>query len=232
MSRSSPNGIATGTWPWPPEVPQPPYQPPYRPPDEPAEPSTPPQSPVPILPTWEEPDPDWRERQVLERLLDQRVILLTGRLDARTAERTSAQLLLLDLTDQSRPIELRLSCRESELDASLALAATVDLTHAAVHAIATGTVAGPALAVLCAAADRVAHRHSTFVLTLPRGRGEGPATSLAARAEEHERAVAQLVERIATVTGREPDVVHEDLRAGRVLDAGEAIAYGLVSRLA
>ena len=236
MRRTSSNGTATGTWPLPPEVPRPPYQPPDRPPDrppdKPAEPP-PPQSPAPILPTWEEPDPDWRERQVLDRLLDQRVILLTGHLDARAAERTSAQLLVVDRTDQTRPIDLRLSCRESDLAASLALAAAIDLTHAAVHATVTGTLVGPALAVLCAASERVAHRHATFVLALPRARAdEGSATSLAVQAEEHERAVTQLVERIATVTGRRADQVHEELRVGRVLDAEEASAYGLVNRLA
>jgi len=232
MIQHSSNGAPTDTWPWPPEVPRPPDQPPYHPPETPSPPPSPPRVPAPpILPTWEEPDPNWHHRQVLDRLLEQRIVLLTGRLDAQAAERTSAQLLLLDRNDGTRPIELRLSCREADLDAALALAAAVDLTRAEVHAVVTGTVSGPALAVLCAASERAAHRHATFVLALPHASGQGSATTLATQAEEYERAVAQLVERIGAATGREAELVHEDLGSGRVLDAEEARDYGLVGRL-
>jgi ATP-dependent Clp protease, protease subunit len=54
---------------------------------------------------------------------------------------------------------------------------------------------------------------------------------VATQAKEHEHTVAQLVERIATVSGRMEEQVNEDLRSGRVLSAEEARHYGLVSRL-
>jgi hypothetical protein len=117
MTNSWSPGTGTETWPWPPEVPRRPHQPPYppyHPPEPPTEPPPPsPPSPAPILPTWEEPDPNWAERQILHWLLDQRVILVTGHLDAKMAERVSAQLLLLDRTDHT----LRLSyiCRAGTL---------------------------------------------------------------------------------------------------------------------
>jgi ATP-dependent Clp protease, protease subunit len=232
MTHSSPNGTATGTWPGPPEVPGRPDQPPYYPPQIPREPETPsPLSPPPILPSWEEHDPSFGEQRLLDLLLDQRVIVVTGHLDGRTTERLAAQILLLDRTDQSRPIELRLSCRDADLEASIALAAAVDLSRAPVHVVVTGTLTGPAIAVLCAATERTAHRHATFALTLPRASAEGSATTIAAQAEEHERLVGQLVERIATATGRTDTTVEADLRSGRVLSAEEASSYGLVSRV-
>ena len=113
----------------------------------------------------------------------------------------------------------------------MALAAAVDLTRAQVHGVVTGTLSGPALAVLCAAPQRTAHRYATFVLVLPLASAQGPASTVAARAEEHRRALAQLVERIAAVSGRSEELVDEDLRSGRVLSAEEARTYGLVSRL-
>ena len=232
MTHSSSNGTTNGTWPWPPEVPRRPDQPPYYPPQTPRTPETPsPSSPPPILPSWEEPDPNWAERRLLDLLLDQRVIVVTGHLDARTTERVSAQILLLDRTDHGRSIELHLSCRDADLEASAALAAAVDLSRAPVHAVVTGTLAGPALAVLCAAAERTAHRHATFVLSLPRASAEASTTTIATQAEEHERLVGQLVERIARATGREDTTVEADLRSGRVLSAEEASSYGLVSRV-
>jgi ATP-dependent Clp protease, protease subunit len=77
-----------------------------------------------------------------------------------------------------------------------------------------------------------AHRHATFVLTLPHASAKGSATTVATQAEEHQRAVAQLIERIATASGRAEELVDHDLRSGHVLTAEEAESYGLVDRLA
>ena len=226
MTQSQPGGAA-GTWPWPPEIP------PSRPPGPPGEPSRPwPERPAPILPSWEEPDPAWRENDVADRLLDQRIVLVTGRLDDALADQASRQLLLLGSTDPDRPVELYLSCRDAELSPSIALATAIDLTRADVHTIVSGLLAGPALAVVCASAKRAAHRKATFVFSLPRGStDDGTATELATRAEQHDLLVSQLVERISILTGRRDEDVAEDLRSDRLLSAEEAGAYGLVDDL-
>jgi len=213
-----------GTWPGPPEIP--PHEP-YRTPYPPIQP--PERSPQPILPTWEEPDPHWADRHVNDLLLNQRVIMLTGLLDEPTTERATRQLLLVDRADHTRPIELRMSCRGADLEASLALAAAIDMTRAPVHAVVSGTVSGPALAVLCAASERAAHRHATFVLAIPHVSAQKSATTVETQADELQRAVDQLIERIATVSGRPGNRVEEDLRSGRVMSAEEARSYGLVS---
>jgi len=100
-----------------------------------------------------------------------------------------------------------------------------------IHAVVTGTLSGPAIAVLCAASERAAHRHATVVLALPHASAQGSGTTVATQAEEHQRAVAQLVERVATVRRRVEEQVGEDLRSGRVLRAEEARSCGLVGRL-
>jgi ATP-dependent Clp protease protease subunit len=212
---------STATWPpWPPEVP------PLRPPSRPEEPP----APRPILPSWEEPNQPLWDRDVADRLLEQRVIVLGGRLDDPVASRVTAQLLLLGGRD-ARPIELHLACTEADLEPSLALAGAVELVEAPVHAIARGTLRGPAVAVLCAAQQRAAHRHTMFVLSLPQFTGEGTAGQLAGLAEQHERQVARLRDLITRASGRAVADVAADLEAGRVLSADEAIEYGLVNQL-
>lgn len=207
---------------WPPEVP------PFRPPGPPTEPMP---SPRPILPSWEEPDPGTFERDVANRLLEQRVITVSGRLDDANADQVTRQLLLLGRDDRRRPITMHLSCRDSEIGAALALADAVDLAGAPVHAVVHGTLRGPAVAVLCAAAHRAAHRNAMVVLSLPEGSGEGTASRLASLAEQHAVQVSQLCTRIAQVTGRGEDEVSADLEAGRLLSAEEAKDYGLVEEV-
>jgi ATP-dependent Clp protease, protease subunit len=215
-----------GSWPpWPPEIP--PLRPPDRPPEPPARPPVPP----PIIPSWEEPDERSPGRDLADRLLDQRVILVGGRLDDASANRAAAQLLLLNRRNSRSPIELHLACSDAELSAALALADAMDLVAAPVHAVVRGTLAGPALAVLCAAQERAAHRHAVLVLSLPPASGEGTAGQLAVLAEQHDRQVARLQDLIASTTGRSPDDVAVDLAAGRVLSGDEALQYGLLNRL-
>jgi ATP-dependent Clp protease protease subunit len=47
-------------------------------------------------------------------------------------------------------------------------------------------------------------------------------------AAEHARQLRRLQERLAAACGRSVDEVAADMRAGRLLDAEEARAYGLV----
>ena len=207
-----------GTWPWPPEVP----------PRHPAWPTEPPgPGPVPILPSWEERS---LERDITDRLLQKRVIIVGGRLDDSLANHATEQLLLLGRGDD-RPIEVHLACPDADLDPSLALADAVELIEAPVHAVVRGILRGPAVAVLCAAVKRAAHRHAMVVLTLPAGSAEGTATERVVLAEQHERQVTRLSNCISQVTGRRGADVAADLRSGRVLSAEQALDYGLFDGL-
>lgn len=225
----------TATWPSPgPEIPRPwPGQPPKPGTPEP-HPGTPgpgqPAAPQPILPSWYEPTSITVERELADRLLAERVILIGGRLDDSLANHVASQLLLLD-TRSSDPITLHLSSADADLDAALSVAAAIDLISSPVHVVARGTVRGPAIAVLAAAEQRAAHRHTTFVLTAPQFTAEGTADELATFAEQHDRQSARLAGLIADATGRPADEIAADLATGRLLTAAEAEAYGLISRL-
>lgn len=212
---------------WPPEVP--PLHPPV-PPREPGPPSPPPTRPSRILPAWEEPDPGAYDRDLAERLLDHRVIVVGGALDSAAADRTAAALLLLGRRSHE-PVELHLSCPDSELGAALSLADAVDLVQAPVHAFVRGVLKGPALAVLCAADRRVAHRNALLVMTVPRVSAEGTSQVLIAVAEQHQRQVAQLRAWLVKGARRDEDEVVADLETGRLLTAEEAVGYGLVQEV-
>jgi ATP-dependent Clp protease protease subunit len=187
-------------------------------------------APQPILPSWYEPTSISLERELADRLLAQRTILVDGRLDDALASHVAAQLLLLDARSND-PITLHLSSPESELDAALALTGAMDLISSPVHVVVRGTIRGPAVAVLAAADRREAHRHAMIVLSTPQFRADGTAEQLAAYADQHERQLARLQDLIAHGTGRSADEVANDLDPGRVLSAQEAKDYGLVTQL-
>jgi ATP-dependent Clp protease, protease subunit len=216
---------------WPPETPRPPGPPEWRPPGLP-EPVTPQPSRLPLV----MPTPDGFDADLASRLLRRRIVLVTGRIDATAAANIVATLLLLD-EDGNRPIRLHLSSEDADLEPCALVADTIDLLASPVRAVALGTVGGAALGVLAAAETRTAHPHSLFVLRDPQ---QGGAVSVgdvdAGRAGEiarqQQRLVARLHQRIADASGRPVEQVAEDLRAGRVLSAAEAVAYGIVQHLA
>jgi ATP-dependent Clp protease protease subunit len=166
---------------------------------------------------------DW----LSQRLLDQRVVALSGQLDDEAANRAVAQLGLLDATGDA-PVSLRLSGLSADLGAALTLVDALDLMGAPVHALCLGTLTGPAVALLAVAHQRVAGRHATLHLCEPRSPYGIPGRELETLAAEHARQLRQLQARIADACGRPAEELAADMRAGKLLTAEEARDYGLV----
>jgi ATP-dependent Clp protease protease subunit len=166
---------------------------------------------------------DW----LAERLLDQRVVALSGELDDDAVNRAVAALALLDATGDD-PVQLRLSGVSADLDTALPLLDAIDLMGAPVHATALGTLTGPAVALLAVADHRVAGPHAVLHLREPtNGRGLH-GRGIEAWAAEHARQLRRLQERLAAACGRPVEEVAADMAAGRLLTAQEAQEYGLV----
>jgi ATP-dependent Clp protease protease subunit len=139
---------------------------------------------------------------------------------------------LLGARAPGRPIDVHLSCPDSALDASLALADSVAMIDAPVHVVVHGTLGGPAVAILCSADERSAHRNALIVLSVPRASAAGSADQAAAQADQYERQVHRVGELVADTTGRPLEDVEAELRAGRVLTAEDAFGQGILTRLA
>jgi ATP-dependent Clp protease, protease subunit len=216
-----------GTWPpVPPGPPDPPFPP--RPPDWPRTPWSPePRPPAPApssaSATVVVDTTDW----LAERLLQQRVVVLSGHLDAEVANRTVAELALLDASGDG-PVRLQLSGVDADLDAALTLVDALDLMGAPVHATALGTLTGPAVAVLAVADRRAAGAHATVHLCEPRAPRGLPGREVEGWAAEHARQLHRLHERLAEACRRPVEQIAADLRAGTLLDVPEARAYGLL----
>jgi ATP-dependent Clp protease, protease subunit len=197
-------------------------------PRRPSSPGRPAPDPGPVPPTrvWLDPDrglPD----PLAERLLKQRVVLVSGVLDDAAATRLSAQLLTLD-AEGDGPIRLELQNLKAELPAALMLMGILDVVRAEIQAFAGGETGGPALGVLASCPRRLAYPNALFTLSEPKLRFAGTATEVSAHEQQAERMVDSLFYRLAEATGREAEDIREDARRGRVLTVAEAIGYGLV----
>lgn len=171
--------------------------------------------------------PDW----LAERLLEQRIVTLTGKLEDADANRAAASLALLDASGDE-PVHLRLSDVDADLDTALTLLDTLDLMTVPVHASCLGQLTGAAVVLLAVAEHRTATRHATIHLREPRTEHSGVAREVAAHADEHRRRLDALQQRVAAACSRSTEAVAADMRDGRVLTADEARGYGLIDNVA
>lgn len=207
-----------------------PAPPPREPRRTPWQPDPGPPAPLPATPSqWVIADtgPDW----LAERLLDRRMVSLSGRLDSAAANRAAASLALLDASGDD-PIELRLYDVDADLDVALALLDTLDLVGVPLHATCLGELRGAAVAILAAADHRAVGPHATLHLREPRTHLCGHADNVATHAADHRRRLRLLQERIAGTCRRTVDAVAADMQQGRILTAEQARGYGLVDVIA
>lgn len=186
------------------------------------------QSPEPWPPPGGGPSlPGWLE----ERLFDQRIVMVRGQLTAADATGVAAALLTLESAGPA-PVQLHVASPSGELAAAHTIIDVIDAMAAPVHAVVTSEAGGAVLAVLAAAEQRSAYRHARFRLTEPRAAGvTGTADEVAAAAGAHLRELEEMVLRLVEVTGQTRSRIEDDLSAGRILSAAEALEYGLIDSI-
>jgi ATP-dependent Clp protease protease subunit len=167
---------------------------------------------------------------VRDRLFDQRVVFLWGRLDDALASQLAIELMTLD-ADGDDPIQLHIDCPGGTLDAALALIDVIDLLGVELTATCVGQAAGPALGPLAVAHRRRATPHARFRLSEPVFELSGPARELDAWAANHRAQFRRFCERLAAALKTSPETLQGDLATGRFLDAEQALAYGLIDEI-
>jgi ATP-dependent Clp protease protease subunit len=173
------------------------------------------------------PSDSWLE----ERLFERRMVLCRGVLDDVLAGRVAAQLMTLDALGDGA-VELQLDSERASLEAAWTVVDVIDLLGVPVNIVCAGRVEGAAIAVSTAGTRRTALPHTRFRLTDPELEISGRTSELAALLDRHTARIERLHERVALSTGRPAGEVAADFRAGRVLDAGEALRYRLVDEIA
>ncbi|MFI1755460.1 ATP-dependent Clp protease proteolytic subunit [Streptomyces sp. NPDC020571] len=169
------------------------------------------------------------------KLLQERIVFLGTPVDETSANDVMAQFMYLEHQAPDRDIELYVNSPGGSFTAMTAIYDTMRYVACDVATTCLGQ-AGPSAAVLLAAGTpgkravlpgaRVVIRQPA--LTEP---VEGQASDLAVHADELVRIRTRMEEILVRHTGRSPEQVSEDIERETVLDARQAVAYGLVDRI-
>jgi ATP-dependent Clp protease protease subunit len=175
-----------------------------------------------------------RAYDIFSRLLKDHVIFLGDTIDDHVASLVIAQLLFLEAEAPERDIFLYINSPGGSVTAGMAIYDTMQYVKPNVATICMGQAASMAAVLLAGGAKgkRFALPNSRVMLHQPLlfGLG-GQATDIDIHAKDILRLRARLNEVLALHTGQPVDKINVDTERDFILEAGEALAYGLVDRV-
>ena len=174
-----------------------------------------------------------RSFDLYSRLLSGRIVFLGTPVDDASANLIMAQLLHLESEDPDKDINLYINSPGGSVTALLGIYDTMQYIRSQVSTTCLGFAASAAAVILAAGASgkRFALPHSTVLLHQPHGGAQGQSADIDIQAREILRLRALTNEILATHTGQPLEKIVRDTDRDFILDARQALEYGLVDEI-
>jgi ATP-dependent Clp protease protease subunit len=175
-----------------------------------------------------------RAYDIYSRLLKDRIIILGTPIDDQIANLVIAQFLYLESEDPDRDINLYINSPGGSLTAGLALYDTMQFVRPDIATICIGEAESVATLLLSAGAPgkRFSLPSSRMIIYQPYIYGvSGQATDIRIHAEELMRLRKLVSTLLSRHTGRTLQQIEHDVERDFILNADQAVAYGLVDRV-
>lgn len=175
-----------------------------------------------------------RAFDIFSRLLKDNVIFLGEPIDDHIASVVIAQMLFLEAESPERDIVVYINSPGGSISAGLAIYDTMQYVKPDVMTICMGMAASMGAVLLAGGAKgkRYALPHSRVLIHQPLMFGlGGQATDIDIHAKDILRLRQRLNEILALHTGQPLEKVHADTERDFILEAGEAVGYGLVDKI-
>lgn len=166
------------------------------------------------------------------RLLEQRIIVLSEPITSRAADRVISSLLYLDAADQS-PIRLFINSPGGEADSGMAIFDTIRFASSPVQIVATGLIASAGTIIYCSTPRerRYAMPHTRIMMHQPATGVRGQAADIDIEAREIIAFRERVNVLIAEATGQPLERIQHDQQRNFWMDASAGVEYGLVGKI-
>jgi ATP-dependent Clp protease, protease subunit len=174
-----------------------------------------------------------RSYDLYSRLLSGRIVFLGTQVDDTSANLIMAQLLYLESEDPDKDINLYINSPGGSVTALLGIYDTMQYIRSQVSTTCLGFAASAAAVILAGGATgkRFALPHSTVLLHQPHGGAQGQSVDIDIQAREILRMRALVNEILARHTGQRLERVVRDTDRDFILDAEQAVEYGVVDEI-
>jgi ATP-dependent Clp protease protease subunit len=172
-----------------------------------------------------------RAYDLYSRLLKENIIFIGTGIDDTIANLVCAQLIHLESENPDKDINIYINSPGGDITALFAIYDTMQFIRNDIATICLGQAASAAAVLLAAGTKgkRAALSHSRVLLHQPWGQvGYGQVTDLEIAAKEILRMKDLLNEILATHTGQPVERINKDTDRDFVLEANEALEYGII----
>lgn len=174
-------------------------------------------------------------QQSENKLLEKRVIFVSEGINSTVAKRVVSHLLAMDAQDSSKPIYMYLNSPGGEVNSGFSIYDTMRYINSEVRVVCTGLTASIGTIILLGAPKK--HRYTMpntrFLIHQPLigGHIQGQASDLEITAREIIKTRAKINQMLSEECGQPLAKVEEDTVRDYWMNAEEAKAYGLVTKI-
>ncbi len=174
-----------------------------------------------------------RSYDIYSRLLEDRIIFLTGEIDDAVADTVVAQLIYLEGKDSQKDISLYINSPGGSVTAGFAIYDTMNYIKCDVSTICIGMAASMGAFLLSSGAKgkRYALPNSKVMIHQPLGGAQGQASDIAIVATQILKTKQRLNEILAANTGQDLSKIEVDTDRDFYMSAEEAESYGIVDKI-
>jgi len=174
-----------------------------------------------------------RAYDIWSRLLKDRIIFLSGEINAEVANVMIAQLLLLTADNNEKDINIYINSPGGHCDAGFAIYDAMQLVKCPIVTTCVGLAASMAAVILCAGTHgkRQILPNSRVMIHQPSGYAHGQATDVIGVAEELQKMKKRIYRIMSHHTGQSVEKLEIDCERDKYLDAKETLQYGLVDKI-
>jgi len=174
-----------------------------------------------------------RSYDIFSRLLNDRIIMLTGEVNDQSASLIIAQLLYLESQDPKKDICLYINSPGGSVTAGMAIYDTMNYIKCDVCTTCIGMAASMGAFLLSGGAKgkRYALPNAEIMIHQPSGGAQGQATDINIVAEHILKTKHKLNSIMAANTGQPIEVIERDTERDNYMSAEEAMNYGLIDHV-
>lgn len=174
-----------------------------------------------------------RSYDIYSRMLEDRVVFLTGEINDVTADLVVAQLMYLESKGDDKDISLYINSPGGSVTAGMAIYDTMNYIKCDVSTICVGMAASMGAFLLSSGAKgkRFALKNSEIMIHQPLGGAQGQASDIQIQAEHILRIKKRMNQILAENTGKPVETVEKDTDRDNYLTADEACEYGLIDKV-
>ena len=174
-----------------------------------------------------------RQYDLASRLLEDRIIFLSGEVNTDLANYIIAQLIYLEARDPHKDIALYINSPGGSVTDGMAIFDTMNYIKCDVSTISIGLSASMGAFLLMAGqkGKRCALPNSEVMIHQPLGGAQGQATDVQIQAEWLLKTKEKMIRMKAEMTGQDIERIRRDVERDHFMSAQEALEYGIIDEI-